>query len=40
MDNIERKLMQSVRENQEDVDHYTNLLTESKKLLDIYQKNK
>ena len=40
MDNIENKLIQEIRLNQKLADEYLEIVAESQKLLDIYQKNK
>ena len=40
MDNIENKLTQEIRLNQELADEYLEIVVENQKLLDIYQKHK
>ena len=40
MDNIENKLTQEIRLNQELADEYLEIVAENQKLLDIYQKHK
>ena len=39
-DNIERKLINEIRLNQEIADEYLEIVADNQKLLDIYQKNK
>ena len=40
VDNIEQKLIQEIRLNQELADEYLEIVAENQKLLDVYQKHK